>query len=340
MFKILLLKNGRNPNAGVARSSTIIAETLESLGNIVTTSVEPKNTNNFDIIWFYGWFHSNNGVSGKGRDIARLKKVLSEDGPPVLFNAAYNGKEERAEWILDTLAKYPRAIAVVWTGMAKTALEYHPRVIQLPKAFRTDIPEAKPFGDRQSYCIGDIADFGHSHITGMKIKEMENYIQNIKEALPEVKISGYQGWSNKIKTMYGVDAISKQRNSLLEFLAKQKAVIHFGKYESFAMTLMEAQAVGTPVIYPHMPQSITEYIGPTGFIYNDISDIIEAIKVLEQKKLWELSSMSSIYNATARSAQLHGPVLHHAIQCAINHWNTNVVNHTDCNLQPQQSASV
>jgi glycosyltransferase involved in cell wall biosynthesis len=318
MFKLLLLKNGRNPNAGVARSATIISSALKDLGNSVDIAMEPNGMDKYDIVWVYGWFHANNGVSGKGRDVGRLIKALSGDGPPVLFNAAYNGKEERAQWILKILEKYPRAIAVVWTALAEEALGLHPRVLRMPKAFRTDIPEPRPLSSRQEYCIGDIADFGHSHITGKRKSEIEDLIESIQTKFPNIKISGYLGWSTRIKSFKGVDNVSRNRGALLQFLARQRGLIHLGPYESFAMTLMEAQSVGTPVIYPRMPQSITEYIGTTGLPYRTSSEIFEAIKVLENPSMWKKISEASLLNAKSKSAELHGPILHYAINCAIN----------------------
>lgn len=318
MFKLLLLKNGRNPNGGVARSAFIISKALEDLGNLVDIQIDPQEPSKYDIIWLYGWFHGNNGASGRGRDIKRLYKTLSGDGPPVLFNAAYNGKADRAGWILQILKDHPRAVAVVWTSLAENALDMHERVIRMPKAFRTDIPESQPLSSRQEYCIGDIADFGHSYITGKSLQEIEGMIEKIRSKFTHIKISGYSGWTNKVKNLTGVEHISRNRNLLLQFLAKQKGLIHFGPYESFGMTLLEAQAVGTPVIYPRMPQSITEYIGSTGFSYRDINEIIEAIKILENPSMWEKVSRASVLNAKARSAELHGPMLQYSISCVIN----------------------
>lgn len=316
-MRLLVIHNGRNPHGGVQRSARLVKATLEKLGDEVQIDHRvADSTASFDAVWFYGWLHGGDGRPGRGpkQDRMRLGRLLSTTTVPVLINVAHDCAPRRRAYILRLLESHPRAVAVVWTQAALADLGHHERVAVLPKAFRDDIPAPDEGATRSGYCLGDASDLAKGWIRRRSIAEVRALAKRLNEEFPETPFCAFRAWRGNV-SLPGVKTVVPRR--FLEWLGTHRGIIHLSPGESFGMTVLEAQAMGVPVVAPYMPHALSEYVGSTGLFYRDDDDIVAAVRILEDDRYWRPLSEASRLNAAARSCELHAPALHFGIERAV-----------------------
>jgi len=123
-----------------------------------------------------------------------------------------------------------------------------------------------------------------AQILGLSDKSFEKKIEQHKKTDP---------------TLPGTRLVPYQKD-LLTWLGNRKLFISLVVEETYAMVPMEAQSVGTPVLYRHMPQSLTQTIGQSGLMFHDEKDLLHLVDLLlSDNTLWQAYSRAGLHNLEA-----------------------------------------
>ena len=187
------------------------------------------------------------------------------------------------------------------------------RLVAIPKTLRTGKPVAS-FAERKGICIGEIAKIARARI--VRGLDVTAAVEALRESLPEVPIYAYSQYRTAHTPVpKGVEVLAYQQDNFLKRLGQLRLYVSLVRHETFAMVPLEAQSMGTPVLYRHMPQSLSEYIGHTGYLYESIEEMVTGAQMLcWNAKFWHQLSKAGMANAQAHSAAVAGAALDFALR--------------------------
>jgi len=166
-------------------------------------------------------------------------------------------------------------------------------MVMLPKTFRA--PAAKmPFADREGITFGDFKKAVRADLfTGI---DPELVIAKVHERFPDEPLLFFKQHYTPKSIFPGTQVVPYQEN-LPAWLSRRKLFISLVVGETYAMVPIEAQSVGTPVLYRHMPQSLTETIGQSGIMFRDEKDLIDIMEfLLSDEEAWTAYSEAGRHN--------------------------------------------
>jgi len=313
-MKILMVKRPSNSPrlGGLTLSGNLITNTLSAEGVQVYPHPDDRPVTVLppvDLIWIYGEFQR----------VEECLPIAKSRGIPVLFNSTFDGTEKRALWIRKQLAGAgPNLFAGVFAHNTEfdDIWEGSQQVVAIPKLIQRPAHEGLPFKDRSGICIGDLTKvlrprLGRGGDTLIK--------RLVGLGLPVYTVIQY-GTPTQIPE--GVTAVMRgSQDKLSEMLGDVRLFVQGPRYCTFEMMPLEAQAVGTPVAYPHMPQSLTQYIGHSGFLYRNLDEMVDFIKeIYHNQTKWEAWSRMSLANVASYHPDMLGPSLIMTLQGIINRY--------------------
>lgn len=318
-LKVLLLgRTGRRKHGGIGRSAVMIAEALKGLGNEVRLrSVNQPLTDipsDTDIVWHYG-------------DIDLLSQQVEaahECRVPIIINSTFDNTRDRRAWMLDLAAGWERAgldnvYFVVFTESARLDLRLHrirDRLVTMPKTVRRGLLGnilGNPFGERKGICVGELEKLRRPRLArGM---DVQLAVDLLRKVLPGVPLYSYDQYGTAgTKPLDGVEVV-RPGDTMMDFLGSLRLFISFSVHETFSMVPCEAQAMGTPVLYRPMPQSLSEHFGLSAYPFERITELtVGAVKLYEDERLWNAYSADGLVNAVARSQSHVGAAMDLALR--------------------------
>ena len=298
-MKLLLIREmGRavaRRKGGIFRSGVEIERSLRGVGWDVESHRDKSplpDKLDADVLWFYG---SYNLV-----DDAVSKAIAS--GIPIVVNSSFNNNASRARWMVEHWRRWGSS-PLVFFGVWSSLVQFDPRLrllhqqlVMLPKTLRHGTPNAK-LANRSGIALGDLAKLQMQTLT--RGFDIPRALARLQETWPDEPLICFQQHTTNEAPYPGVQLVPYQAD-LLDWLSQCKLFISMVVEETYAMVPMEAQSVGTPVLYRHMPQSLSQTVGQTGLLFRDEEDLLEAVGfLLGNPKAWLAYCRAGIYNSKA-----------------------------------------
>lgn len=267
------------------------------------------------------------GLSGKEADIAIVyvgdpnrpdfRKVESivehhaSQGTTVLVNFSINGVSDRNRSIANKMNDWrttfgKRIRLMIFTEAAHLihGLEsVRDLMVVLPKTISLPDPPAASFAQSNGVFVGDIAKLSDESLLDFPASE---WLAAIRNSLPGVPIYAVRQYAPKKQLDLDIDEIWPflSRETFSRQISRARVMVSAVKYATFEMVPLEVASLGLPVIYPPMPQSLTEYLGLSGISVENPSELQKVLpSVYYDPIVWRSFSQSAIERAS--SAELN-----------------------------------
>jgi hypothetical protein len=296
----------------------MIIDALTTVGNTVQlrnvkaplTDV-PQGT---QIIWHYG-------------DIDMIDQQIAEArrcNVPIIINSTYDNLPDRRRWLIHKVTEdwdpdnKGDVFIGVFTNNLSKEIRLHKiwdRLIPIPKTIRTDYNHNPPFGARAGICLGELEKIGRPRLIN-DYKMIQEVTDKLLKELPGAPLYTFNQYGHQ-NTIIPPKVIVRPYDdeSFISWLSTLRLYISLVAHETFSMVPAEAQSVGTPILYRHMPQSLTEHIGHTGFMFRSVDELTMAAKALYLSETrWEQMRLASIRNAKSRSVDSIGTAIDLALR--------------------------
>jgi len=315
-MKILLFtrqgKKWSNRGGGIFKSGRSICRSLKNTGDIVID----KNINlpidydipkDIDLVWFYGDFDT---IYNK------IKHIRTKCNTPFLINSTWDNTNKRALTMIDIVNRYDNGFRDIYLAIfAPDSLKDNrlktikDKLIVVPKILSYESMRMKlDFKYRKGICIGEAAKLSRDILSDINIKLFLEQIYNI---FPHIPLIAYRQYDNEIDLPSFVNVRKTKEKGFVDWLKQFKLFLALTNNETFYMVPIEAQIASVPVLYPNMPQSLNHYINFTGYRYNDLSDLINAIDyIYNNEDEWKKIAKSGYYNAKSKCGLLQSTQLH------------------------------
>lgn len=296
---------------GISRSAFSIKECLSTIGDsVILLDIKaelidiPKN---IDIVWMYGDFDT---IPNK---ITKLRSIYPKI--PIIINSTWDNSRSRAKWMSTFINELPANNNIFWAVFTRESIDnpmlrpIKDKIVVVPKVLRMrNTINNTPFESRSGICIGEIAKVLRRNLTKVDIVE---WLDKLHANLPDIDLWSYSQYSTNSELPKYVKIKSYQQDEFVNWLGSFRLFVSLVNHETFAMVPMEAQFAGTPVFYRNMPQSLSSYINHTGYVYDDIDDLVWSIKeIYYDKEKWSFMSSLSQANSKTKTMHLQAPILH------------------------------
>lgn len=294
-----------NQKGGIFKSSKLLIENLRSLGHEVEECcISDENKLNsflevgasFDFILAYAP-DPNRPDFGSLLDKVRR---LAEKGVVCAVNFSVNLQEERSGWIVKTVREInsgfsaPRVFLAAFsnsTSLIHNLKEIDPYIVVIPKTLDPGEFSGKEYCEREGIFLGDLAKLTNSSLT---FGEAKKWIEQIRVKLPHVNIYALKHYHTDKKLLDYIKVMPYQKDGIAQMLGKFRLCVCLTPGATFEMIPVEAAMQGTPVIHRLMPQSLSEYISPSGIQVSTPEELGEmCLRVYEREDIWKRLSSSS-----------------------------------------------
>lgn len=293
---------------GIYKSCKLIQETLIGLGHnvdVLDTTEELSSEiakKTYDLCWIY----PGDPIRPDYKHVDEKIKKIRNNGTPVLVNFSYLSSDDRTTWIAKQLKYYNSqsgapVLAAVFTETAANDVllrDVREYVCVLPKTIDpTPFDLDLSYSVREGICLGDATKLSNPDIIGGSVNP---WIDAISNRLPHVNLYAYKQYSGK-DPHPKVKYVPHMQDEFGEFLASRRLFICLNVYLTFEMVACESQSYGTPVVYRHMPHSLSEYISATGLCVRTPEEMAEMVAWLyNNEEAWYSFSSSSSLNAKSK----------------------------------------
>jgi glycosyltransferase involved in cell wall biosynthesis len=294
---------------GIYKSCHLIKHSLEKLGHRVVVADTTQEfsrevfNGNFDICWIY----PGDPIRPDFEHVDSKVQDLKEMEIPVLVNLSYLSSKNRTSWIADKIKEYNKGLgspvmAAVFTETAANdplLNDIRDYVCVVPKTIDPTPARIRPsFSQREGICLGDATKLSNPDIIGGNVRP---WIDAISNRLPGVNLYAYKQYEGK-NPHPKIQYIPHMKDDFGDFLAARRLFICLNVYLTFEMVSCEAQSYGTPVIYRHMPHSLSEYISATGMAVRTPEEMAEMVAWLyNNEDAWNSISDASYFNAKSKN---------------------------------------
>jgi glycosyltransferase involved in cell wall biosynthesis len=304
---------------GIGRSCFAISKDLIDFGDTVTECPTPEDLpplDKFDVAMIYcGW-----PTRPDGDRVPEHVKKLRKAGIPTIVMTPYRGPhDESTSELAKNLRAWNRGKGVaVYGGVFTHAAEFDPKMkgiplIVVPKTIRQAPPTpVKPYEARSGVCLGELSKIHNERFTQLDLAEV---IAKLNKALPGVPIIAYRQYGDCKAPVKGLTIVpSATYPKFISWLSTLRVMVVLTRRATYEMVPLESQGVGTPVVYPPMPQSLDTCVGDSGLRFNSVDQLVQQVTHLYQKKnLWQQYSQAGRANAKAASSSI-GAKLHAALE--------------------------
>lgn len=328
---LLVGRTGRNAGGGIARSARLIVTALESVGdacrlrsvNEPLTDI-PSDTH---LVWHYG-------------DITHIEQMIAacrEAGLPILINSTFDDRTDRRNFMHAQMAAWdPTDRGDVFWAVFSHAAEHDVRLHKIaarlcavPKTIDItgagDIWCEFPFESRSGICLGELEKLRRRRlVAGI---DVDAAVAALQSACPDATLTVYNQYGTAHTTPPKGVVVAPEmpkRGDFYKWLAGHRLFVSLVRHETFAMVPAESQSVGVPVLFRHMPQSLSEHIGMTGICFDDVREMAAVAGFLYyNERHWGKMSVASHYNASARGAGTVGAPLALALRRVLTRYRHN-----------------
>jgi glycosyltransferase involved in cell wall biosynthesis len=311
-LSILIIGRFENfSKGGIYKSCHLIKNHLLAAGHFVEICDTQKDLsvyklNSIDLCWIYPGDPERPDFSTVDEKIQQLR----EKSIPTIVNLSYLYEEKRTAWIAKKIKSLNEGIGSPVFGAVFTESAANDPILSSVKDFICVVPKTilptpssaiPTFKEREGICLGDATKLGNSKIIGGSINP---WIEAIHRQLPHVNLYAYkqyQGENPHPKIKY----VPHMKDDFGDWLSYRKIFICANVHLTFEMVACEAQSYGTPVIYRHMPHSLSEYISATGIAVRSPDEMAEIVAWLyNNETAWNKISKSSVLNGESNNVNL------------------------------------
>lgn len=314
---------------GIFKSCHLIKKHLEGEGHKVDVHdtqnpLSEVERDKYDLCWIYPGDPERPDFQSVYEKIA----VLREGRVPTIVNLSYLYESGRSEWIKNELLRLNEGQEIPVLGAVFTESAANDKALEAVREYLCVVPktiEPTPFEsyvgfeDREGICLGDATKLSNPKIIG---GEISPWIEAIHKRLPHVNLYAYkqyQGENPHPKIKY----VPHMKEGFGEWLAKRRLFICLNVHLTFEMVACEAQSYGTPVVYRHMPHSLSEYISATGLAVRNPDEMAEMVAWLyNSQRSWSKISKSSVYRAKSNHVDVLDASLEGYLRLAIHRVNS------------------
>lgn len=309
---------------GIYKSCHLIKTHLQKAGHRVEV-LDTKNELNvsclsgFDLCWIY----PGDPERPDFETVEEKIKLLRKNNVPVIVNLSYLYDESRSAWIRNKIIELNRGtgapvLCAVFTESAANDKDLHDvrhYICVVPKTIQpTPYGSIPAFSEREGICLGDATKLDNQKIIGGPIHP---WVEAIHKRLPHVNLYAfkqYQGANPHPKIKY----VPHMKENFGEWLAHRRLFICANVHLTFEMVACEAQNYGTPVVYRHMPHSLSEYISATGFAVRSPDEMAEVVAWLyNSEESWGKISKASVFRGQSNHVDLLDSSLEGYLRLAI-----------------------
>lgn len=295
---------------GILKSAHLTVEQLRRFGvellleDIVTGDPKGLHGNDADIVMVYTG-------DPERPDFERVESLVRWHAladRKVLVNLSYNGMPSRTEFILKKMSQWREETygANIYLMSFTEAIRSSPifdvigdRIIVIPKTIESPAAPVSDFAQTEGVFLGDIGKLSDETLLGAPASE---WIQSIRRTLPGVKLYGVRQYKPTRTIPLDLDEVWPflGPREFVERVGGRRLMISLVKFATFEMVPVEAAALGIPVAYPQMPQSLSEYLSLSGYEFRDIYDLMGALPTLYYDPMvWRSLSESGIHRGRA-----------------------------------------
>lgn len=309
---------------GIFKSCNLIANSLKDRGHhVLVHDTQDELTAadaSLDLVWIYP------GDPMRPDFMTVDDKILQfrQAGVPVIVNLSYLYEPKRSKWIADKLKEYnsvpglPPVMAAVFAESVVDDPEFvdvKDFITFVPKTIEPTAADYIPdFHDREGICFGDSTKLSNRDIIGGSCTP---WINAVLKRLPHVNLYAFKQYSGEPAHKH-LQTVPYMTDGFGNFLAERRLFINLNVHLTFEMVGCEAQSYGTPLLYRHMPHSLSEYIGPTGIRVRRPEELGElAAWLYNDESAWREYSRASRQNGSAISYENAHAALEAALRTAL-----------------------
>jgi FkbM family methyltransferase len=294
---------------GILKSSHLTADALRRFGTDVRLyDIETGDTSEFegfvpDIVIIY--------VGDPDRpDFATVEALIRKHalaGKHVIVNLSLQGRPERTELAAQKLQEWNSELggrvhlmAFTEAARAMAGLErVANQVVVSPKTLELPPPPRAQFALTSGVFVGDIAKLADHELIGGSARK---WIGAIREALPGVKIYGVQQYRPKYPLDVEIDEVWPYlRDDFSSRISAVRLMVAPVKFATYEMVPMEVSALGVPVVYRRMPQSLSETIGLAGVQVDEAGELAALLPTLyHDPAVWRSFSEAGVRRARSQ----------------------------------------
>lgn len=314
------IEKERWKKGGILKSGHLILESLRALGHRVvpveiSQSLEQLMTSVKDakIVWIY----PGDPERPDFKPVEELIEFAAKAGKQVYVNLSYNLKPSRDDWIssrLDTWAKKygtkVKACVFTYAGTQAPALTaVQSNLLCIPKTIDFDRSIRAQFSQTDGIFLGDLQKLLNRQLVGGQI---EDWIDALREALPEAKLYAVRQYGGKIDRELGLTVLPYTTGLEWEqWLAMRRLACCLTPHATFEMIPVEAAGLGVPVIYKPMPQSHSETLSVAGICVETPAEFARACAMLyRDPTIWGMYSEAGRLRAQSQHIDYAAAAIH------------------------------
>ncbi|MET4077418.1 FkbM family methyltransferase [Janibacter sp. UYMM211] len=247
-------------------------------------------------------------------DYARAEAVAKHHmrlGRQVVINMSLQSVPERTESIVRSVqeldAECPgHAHLMVFTAAAKNMPGMEPirhLVVEVPKTLAPVSPPYAEYSTTSGVFVGDIAKLADPALVGGSGRE---WVAAIRAALPGVPVYGVQQYKPRFTPDFELDEVWPfLKDNFSERLSTVRLMVAPTKYATYEMVPMEVAALGVPIVFREMPQSLSETLGLAGVEVDRPEQLNSVLPAMYRDPvLWRTFSRAGRTRAESQEVQL------------------------------------
>lgn len=221
-------------------------------------------------------------------DYAKVEELVDEharQGRLVIVNLSIQGRPERSAFIAERIAawnaRHGDAVRLMTFSDIAAHLpgldEVSDKTVSMPKTLRLPRHQVS-FDHTSGIFLGDAAKIGNEFLVG---GQAADWIAAIRAAVPEAKLFAVQQYRSRHGVELDLDEVWPfSSEGFFDKLAHVRVMVAPVKYATYEMVPVEAAAMGVPVIYRDMPQSLSEVLGLAGLQVESPDELTTVLPVL------------------------------------------------------------
>lgn len=236
------------------------------------------------------------------KEVEAIVAHHADAGKQVIVNLSINGIQRRSEMVVGKIAewnsRWPGQMwLMVFTQSAFQIPELAPikeRMLLVPKTISLPNRRVATFGSSEGVFIGDIGKLNNDSLLDYPAEE---WITAIREALPGVKIYAVKQYKPAHDRHLDIDETWEFLNQeqFADRIGRRRLMVTPVKYATFEMVPLEVAALGVPIVYPEMPQSLSEHLGGAGTVIRSPEELKRMLPLLYHDPIvWQGMSRAGI----------------------------------------------
>lgn len=298
---------------GILKSTNLTADMLRPLGVDVRLydleTGDPWNLQGFkpQVVMIYP------GDPGRP-DFHQCEQIAerhAEGGSAVLINLSMTMSEARAKSVVERMTTWrmkfgDRIKMLVFADQLKDVpalADIADSIVAIPKTIDIPHPPHASFHGTEGIFLGDIAKLLNDEL--FADAPVERWIEIIRETVPEAPLYAVKQYRPAATRDLGVHVLPYLKDDFSAKLSRMRLMVNPLRYVTFEMVPIEVAALGVPVIYQKMEQSLSSYLGLSAVQIERPEDLRDVLPALyRDPSLWRAQSRAGQLGALSHDHRL------------------------------------